>query len=103
MAPDDGAGNAGNDLSPDDLLVDTHRRDSEPTVHAVARAIATAQEVPVAELDPLYEHVPVDALEALLEGADERELPVEIRFPLESHVIVVSAGDSVSVLAYDKT
>ncbi len=64
--------------------------DSESVTHTILRGLAAIKNVPVVELDPLYEQLETDALVTLLNHAQDSEGVVNVEFTLDEFTVVVT-------------
>ncbi|WP_137290078.1 HalOD1 output domain-containing protein [Natronorubrum halophilum] len=81
----------------DRVEIRTVRGESESVTHTILRGLATIENVPVTELDPLYEQVEMEALDALLAHANESDAAVNIEFTTPKYTVVVTHGDRVCI------
>ena len=73
------------------------REDTEPMFLTVLRGIAALENVPVTELDPLYDQVDTEALTALLSHGREVDSDVTVEFTVDDHDILVSQDGEVCI------
>ncbi|WP_161991510.1 HalOD1 output domain-containing protein [Natronorubrum aibiense] len=71
--------------------------ESESILRTILRGVAVAENVPVSELEPLYQRIETDALVALLNHADDVESGVRVEFTVHGHTVVVSDDGAVCI------
>ncbi|MCU4744740.1 HalOD1 output domain-containing protein [Natronoglomus mannanivorans] len=59
-------------------------------VHTILRSLAALKNVPVAELDPLYDRLEPDALVSLMAHAKDAESTVNVEFTIDEFTVVVT-------------
>lgn len=84
---------------PDDDRVEvrTVRDESESVTHMILRGLSVKKNVPIRELEPLYEQVETEALDSLLTHAEGTESTVSVEFATDDHTVVVTHRDCVCV------
>ena len=84
---------------PDDDRVEvrTVRDESESVTHMILRGLSVIKNVPIRELEPLYEQVETEALDSLLTHAEGTESTVSVEFATDDHIVVVTHRDCVCV------
>ena len=80
--------------SAETCIVETSVTGDEPVSLAVVRAVAAIEDVPAAELPPLYESIDPDALCELLEDGG---FDGEITFSYDGYEVLVTSAVSVEV------
>ena len=73
------------------------REDTEPVFLTVLQGIAALENVPITELDPLYDQVDTEALTALLSHARNRDSDVTVEFAVEEYDVIVTQDGEVCV------
>ena len=79
---------------PSDSLTRTSTDPDQTVLPAVVRAVAAVDNVPVADLPPLYEAIDPDALNALLQS---NGFDGHVTFEYADHAVRVESDGSVSV------
>ena len=73
------------------------RGDAESVLQTILRGVAAIENVPIPELEPLYERIEPEALAALCSHADDAGSAVTVTFTAYGHTIVVSHDGRVCV------
>ncbi|RDI71731.1 HalOD1 output domain-containing protein [Halopelagius longus] len=76
----------------DDNRVELHvpRGESESVIQVTLRTLAVMRNVPISDLEPLYERIEPDALVDLLSHAEECNAAVSVEFTVEGHTVAIS-------------
>lgn len=70
----------------------------ESTTQATMRSIAAIKGVAETDLDPLYDNIDPDALETMIQHADEHDSRVEISFAIDGYRIYVRDNKRIQII-----
>lgn len=73
------------------------RHGSESILETVLRGLAAVKDVPVTDLDPLYEQINPDALINFHRHAKEADTAVSIEFTVDEYTVTISQTDNVCI------
>ncbi|SIS19965.1 HalOD1 output domain-containing protein [Natronorubrum thiooxidans] len=77
--------------------IQAERRDSESILETILRGLAAIKNVPITDLDPLYEQINPDALITFHRHAKEADTPISIEFTVDEYAVTVSQTDNVCI------
>ncbi|AXR79166.1 hypothetical protein AArc1_2854 [Natrarchaeobaculum sulfurireducens] len=79
----------------------TERKRSESMVQAIVRALSTTKDVPVTELDSLYESINTEAVNSLFGHAETRHTAICLEFTHQDHTVTVTQSGAIYVRSSD--
>lgn len=68
-----------------------------PDIHDICLALAAIEDIPATELNPLYNHVEIEALTRLIRHADEHDCTVGVEFTFQDHTVVVDDKRTIQI------
>ncbi|QFU81737.1 HalOD1 output domain-containing protein [Natronorubrum aibiense] len=77
--------------------IQTERQDPESIVETILRGLAALENVPVTELEPLYEQINPDALISFHRHAKDFDTSFTIEFAVDDYTIMLSQTDTVCI------
>jgi len=75
----------------------SQRKESEPIVSAILRAVQKKESSEIDTIEPLYQSIEPEALEKLLSHARERHEPITISFTVDEYLITLTQDGSICV------
>ena len=81
----------------DRVQIQTVREDGESVTHMILRGLARSKNVPVSQLDSLYNDVETESVGDLLAHSRETNSNVSVTFTTDDHTIIVTSEDSVCI------
>lgn len=87
-------------MSDGGTTIEIESEPNEPTTRTILRGIAALKGVDETNLDSLYQDIDPDALETLVEHADERDRELRLKFSFEGCTVTVRE-DGYIRLAHD--
>lgn len=73
------------------------RAESESLIQTILRGLATIKNRPVADVEPLYKQIDMDAVTALLDHARRSQSAVGIEFTIDDYTVQVSHDQEVYI------
>lgn len=82
----------------DPVVIWVDRLGYTSVLDAVIDAVASREDVPTTELNPLYHRIDPDALETLVDHARRHDAVLEVEFTFEGHRVLVASAASPDAL-----
>ncbi|SEH11076.1 hypothetical protein SAMN04487967_0183 [Natronorubrum sediminis] len=89
-------------LHDDCVEIRTVREDGESVTHMILRGLARSKNVPVSQLDSLYDDVETESVGDLLAHSRETDSNVSVTFTTDDHTVVVTSEDCVCIRDPDR-
>ncbi|ADD04567.1 uncharacterized protein Nmag_0983 [Natrialba magadii ATCC 43099] len=84
-------------LADQQAVSQSERTETESITHTVVRALASAKNVPVTEIEPLHKHVDTEALNSLYDDVTHSTSNVKTRFTFQNYCVVIPHGGHVYI------
>ena len=72
-------------------------RESEPVTSAILRAVSKKENIEFETVEPLYQHIEPEALNALLTHSRSRNKPLTIKFTFNSCQVIISQDGKICI------